>query len=96
HGVSFIKNFINGQQYLSQKMKDIMVRPYKRILLMHVAVIFGGVLIMKLGSPVALLCVLIFLKIGLDMRLHLQSYRSASEKQNGQLPQTKIRKHDEP
>ncbi|MGD8961319.1 MAG: DUF6498-containing protein [Desulfobacterales bacterium] len=80
HGVSFIKNFINGQQYLSQKMKDIMIRPYKRIMLMHVAIILGGVLIMKLGSPVALLCVLILLKIGLDIWLHVKSYRLASEK----------------
>ncbi|MGD9055674.1 MAG: DUF6498-containing protein, partial [Desulfobacterales bacterium] len=55
HGISFIKNFINGQQYLLLKMKDIMMRPYKRIMLMHLAIIFGGVLIMKLGSPVALL-----------------------------------------
>ena len=80
HGISFIKNFINGKQYLSLKMKDIMSRPYKRIMLMHVAIIIGGLLVMKLGSPVALLCVLILLKIGLDIWLHVKSYRSASEK----------------
>lgn len=79
HGISFIKNFINGQQYLSQKLGDIMMRPYKRIVLMHVAIIIGGLLVMKLGSPVALLCVLIFLKIGIDIRLHVKSYRSAGE-----------------
>ena len=61
-------------------MKDIMMRPYKRILLMHVAIIFGGVLITKLGSPVALLCVLILLKIALDLWLHVRSHRSANEK----------------
>jgi hypothetical protein len=80
HGISFIRNFINGQQYLSQKLGDIMIRPYKRIVLMHVAIIIGGLLVMKLGSPVALLCVLILLKIGIDIRLHAKSYRSASEK----------------
>ncbi|MBT8331610.1 MAG: hypothetical protein KJP06_04705 [Deltaproteobacteria bacterium] len=80
HGVSFITNFINGQQYLTQKLGDIMIRPYKRIVLMHVAIMVGGLLVMKLGSPVALLCVLIFLKIGIDIRLHVKSYRSANEK----------------
>lgn len=80
HGISFITNFISGQQYLTQKMEDIMMRPYKRIVLMHVAIIVGGLLVMKLGSPVALLCVLIFLKIGIDIRLHVKSYRSASDK----------------
>ena len=92
HGVSFIKNFINGQQYLTLNIKDIMMRPYKRIMLMHVAIIVGGVLIMKLGAPMGLLCVLIFLKIGLDIWLHVKSHRSASEQRGGQVSQAKIRK----
>ena len=44
-----------------------MMRPYKRIVLMHVAIIAGGVPIMMLGSPVPLLCILVFLKIGMDV-----------------------------
>ena len=80
HGISFVKNFLFGQEYLSLKINEIMMRPYKRIVLMHVAIIAGGVLIMKLGSPVALLCVLIFLKIGMDIWLHLKSHRAASLK----------------
>ena len=79
HGVSFIRNFINGQEYLSLKINQIMTRPYKRIVLMHVAIIFGGVLIMKLGSPVLLLCVLILFKIILDIWLHVRSHRKAGE-----------------
>ena len=79
HGISFIRNFIYGQQYLSLKVKDIMMRPYKRIVLMHVVIILGAVLIMKLGSPVALLSLLIFLKVALDIWLHVKIHRSASE-----------------
>ena len=79
HGVSFIRNFINGQEYLTLKMNQIMTRPYKRIVLMHVAIILGGVLIMKLGSPVVLLCVLIFLKIVMDIWLHVKSHSKANE-----------------
>lgn len=77
HGISFVRNFINGQEYLSLKVNEIMMRPYKRIILMHVAIIAGGVFIMKLGSPVGLLCVLIFLKIGMDIWLHAKSHRAA-------------------
>ncbi len=77
HGISFVRNFINGQEYLSLKVNEIMMRPYKRIILMHVAIIAGGVFIMKLGSPVGLLCVLIFLKIGMDIWLHTKSHRAA-------------------
>ena len=79
HGISFIRNFIYGQQYLSLKVKSIMMRPYKRIVLMHVVIILGAVLIMKLGSPVALLSLLIFLKVALDLWLHVKIHRSASE-----------------
>jgi len=80
HGISFVKNFLFGQEYLSLKLNDIMMRPYKRIVLMHVAIIAGGMLIMMLGSPVALLCVLIFLKIGMDIWLHVKSHRQGSMK----------------
>ena len=78
HGLSFVKNFLFGQEYLTLKVNEIMMRPYKRIVLMHVAIIAGGVFVMKLGSPVGLLCVLILLKIGMDIWLHAKSHRTAS------------------
>jgi hypothetical protein len=80
HGISFVKNFLLGQEYLSLKINQIMMRPYKRIVLMHVAIIAGGVFVMMLGSPVGLLCVLIFFKISMDIWLHVKSHRSASLK----------------
>jgi hypothetical protein len=80
HGLSFVKNFLLGQEYLALKVNEIMMRPYKRIILMHVAIIAGGVFVMKLGSPVGLLCVLIFLKMGMDIWLHVKSHRSVSLK----------------
>jgi hypothetical protein len=39
HGLSFVKNFLLGQEYLALKINEIMMRPYKRIVLMHVAII---------------------------------------------------------
>jgi hypothetical protein len=80
HGISFVKNFLLGREYLSLKINQIMMRPYKRIVLMHVAIIAGGVLVMMLGSPVGLLCVLIFFKIGMDIWLHVKSHRVAGSK----------------
>ncbi|MGD9279723.1 MAG: DUF6498-containing protein [Desulfobacterales bacterium] len=77
HGISFVKNFLWGKEYRSLKINQIMMRPYKRIVLMHVAIIAGGVFVMKLGSPAGLLCVLIFLKIGMDIWLHAKSHRAA-------------------
>lgn len=78
HGLSFVKNFLLGQEFRALKINEIMMRPYKRIVLMHVAIIAGGVFVMKLGSPVGLLCVLIFLKIGMDIWLHVKSHKTVS------------------
>lgn len=53
-----------------------MSRPYTRIALLQVAIIAGGVPIMMLGSPVPLLCILVILKIGMDVWLHARSHRA--------------------
>ena len=76
HGISFIRNYLIGGEYLAQSIGKLMSRPYKRIVLMHVAIIAGGVPIMMLGSPVPLLCILIVLKIVMDVWLHTKSHKA--------------------
>ena len=81
HGISFIRNYLIGGEYLTLTIGKLMSRPYTRIILMHVAIIAGGVPIMMLGSPVPLLCILVILKIGMDIWLHTKSHKAiASEK----------------
>ena len=75
HGISFIRNYLIGGEYLTRSTGKLMSRPYKRIVLMHVAIIAGGVPIMMLGSPVPLLCILIVLKIAMDIWLHNKSHK---------------------
>ena len=82
HGISFIRNYLIGKEYMVLKLNQIMMRPYKRILLMHVAIIAGGIPIMMIGSPVPLLCILIFLKTGMDIWLHIKSHKTAGLKSN--------------
>ena len=81
HGISFIRNYLIGGEYLTLTIGKLMNRPYKRIVLLHVAIIAGGVPIMMLGSPAPLLCILVILKIGMDIWLHTKSHKAiASEK----------------
>jgi hypothetical protein len=83
HGISFIRNYLIGGEYLTLTIGKLMSRPYTRIILMHVAIIAGGVPIMMLGSPIPLLCILVILKIGMDIWLHTKSHKAiASEKRN--------------
>jgi hypothetical protein len=74
HGISFFTNFIGKKEYERLQSKDVMQSPYKRIILMHIAIIFGGWLIMLSGTSVAGFAVFIVLKTALDIRAHLKEH----------------------
>jgi hypothetical protein len=90
HGISFIRNYLIGGEYLTRPIGKLMSRPYKRIVLMHVAIIAGGVPIMMLGSPVPLLCILIILKIAMDIWLHTKSHKADPLKKRGKHRDRKV------
>jgi uncharacterized membrane protein YjjP (DUF1212 family) len=76
HGISFVQNFLLGGEIRRQKMQELMRQPYKRIALLHVAILAGAVPVMILGSPVPLLIILVMAKIVLDIRLHLKTHEN--------------------
>jgi hypothetical protein len=47
---------------------------------MHLTVLFGGFLVMLLGSPVIGLLLLVFLKTFIDITAHLRQHRSVTNK----------------
>lgn len=77
HGVSFALNFIGQGEYKSSRVHQLMTAPYKRIAVLHIAIIAGAFLVKQLGSPLGLLLALVALKIGLDIMLHNRSHRAA-------------------
>jgi hypothetical protein len=79
HGVSFIENYILGKEYETSTLSKLMQQPYQRIFVMHLAILGGGIFVMKLNSPVPLMIILILLKISFDLYLHKKSHRSANQ-----------------
>jgi hypothetical protein len=77
HGISFLLLFIGQQEYRHATLNDLMKAPYRRIVVMHVAVIAGGFLVARLGSPLGLLFALVALKTGMDIMLHNRAHRRA-------------------
>jgi len=77
HLFSFFTNYIGAGEYKRTSLFLLMQRPYGRIIVMHVSIIFGAGLVMWLGSPLPMLLVLIVAKTFLDIRLH--------EKERGKL-----------
>lgn len=74
HGVSFAFNFLGRGEYRSVQLGDLMTRPYGRVVVLHLTIIFGGLAAMLLGAPVWALLVMIALKIGLDAGAHLKGH----------------------
>lgn len=75
HGVSFVLNYLRSGEYRQARLEALMQAPYGRVVVLHVAILGGGFLILGLGSPVWALALLVFLKIGLDVRAHLRERR---------------------
>jgi len=69
HGVSFVRDYVLGRRYACVRFMRLMFEPYPRIALLHVAILAGALPVKAWGSPIALVCLLIALKTGLDLAL---------------------------
>lgn len=75
HGWSFVENFMGRYEYERLSPMQAMGLPYKRMLITHVALIFGGFFLIEKGQPLAGLVLLVILKIGLDVTFHRKEHR---------------------
>ena len=75
HGVSFVYNYLIKGEFARVTPDKLMMQPYGRVIVMHIAIIAGGFLSMAAGSNVGLLLVLVVLKTVLDVTLHLRQHR---------------------
>jgi hypothetical protein len=71
HLVSFFTNFIGRGEYRRTSVPLQMFRPYARIVILHVAILIGGIIAFTLGSNFFVLLLLVSGKILLDLSLHL-------------------------
>ena len=74
HGVSFFSNFIGRREYADTTMQALMTAPYNRIIVMQLALIFGGWIVMLMHSPVPALAVLVLLKTVMDFSAHRKEH----------------------
>lgn len=75
HGISFVHNYLIKGEYAKARPDKLMGSPYGRVVVMHIAIIFGAFLTMALGSPVGILIILVALKTFLDVIFHLRQHR---------------------
>ncbi len=72
HLISFFTNYLGRGEYRRILVPALMFQPYGRIVVLHIAILFGAFATMVLGSPIFLLVLLIFGKTALDLTLHLR------------------------
>ena len=72
HLVSLCWDYLLRGGYRRAALTELMARPYSRVFVLHLTIIFGGWAVMLLGSPVWALVFLIALKIAVDVKAHLK------------------------
>lgn len=84
HGVSFVENYLLGGEYRTTNPGDQMSRPYARVAIMHVTLLLGALPVLLLGTPAAMVAILVIIKLCLDLYFHRRSHRSAGQVPSGE------------
>jgi hypothetical protein len=71
HYVSYQLNFIQKKEYEKLSAGTLFVRPYPRIIVMHLTVILGGFLVLSTGGARWALTLMVLFKIVADVASHL-------------------------
>ena len=75
HGLSFWWNFLHGGEYRRTTVATLMFAPYRRLVALHLTIIFGAMAVMFTGAPAAAVALLVAIKTAIDLTLHLAEHR---------------------
>ena len=76
HGISYYINFVKTNKSQGRTMALQMQEPYRRVMIMHMTIIFGGFLTLSFDTGIGALMLLLLLKIVADLRGHLSQHAS--------------------
>ena len=76
HGLSFWWNFLHGGEYRRVTPTGLMFAPYRRLVALHLTIIFGAMAAMFTGAPAAAVAILVAIKTAIDVGLHLAEHRA--------------------
>jgi len=85
HAFSFVSNYLIKGECRRTFLIQEMARPYRRVVILHIAIIGGGFLIQMLGAPALMLALLVLLKTGMDLYTHSRVHRRAQSQQRRKL-----------
>lgn len=70
HGYSFVRNYLGREEYRRVNLQRLMMRPYGRIVVVHLFVILGGLLVQGVKAQAPALVLFVVLKTAIDLGMH--------------------------
>jgi hypothetical protein len=87
HLYSFFRNYLGRGEYRRTVVPALMFQPYARVVVLHVAILFGAFIAVALGSNIGILAILIVGKTLLDLNLHLRERQRNAEPHGPIMPE---------
>lgn len=78
HAVSFVANWLIGRERERVPAQVVLFSPYRRVVAMHLTLLFGAFVTLVLGSATVLLVILVIAKTIADARAHTAEHRLAA------------------
>jgi Family of unknown function (DUF6498) len=75
HLYSYAVNYLGRGEFRRTTVPALMIQPYARVVVLHLAIIFGAIVAGALGSTAGVLVILIVGKTAIDLALHLAERR---------------------
>jgi len=75
HLVSYYFNYLGKREAEKMSPGEVMFLPYRRIVVLHLTIIFGGMTVAFLGNSALLVACLVILKTAGDLVLHFREHR---------------------
>jgi len=72
HGVDFVTGHLANGEYRRSTVQEVMTQPYGRVFVLHLTIIAGAFLVVRVGQSQAVLLLFVLMKIIVDVRAHLQ------------------------
>ncbi len=80
HGTSLFLNFFKEKEYLKTRLIKQMNMPYKRVVVMHLSIIFSGFFISTYKQGTIIIVLLVLLKIIFDALGHIAEHNKTFKK----------------
>ncbi len=74
HAISYFVNYIGNKEYKKTNLPTLMFKPYGRIVVVHLTILFGVFITLVLGNQLPVLLLLVILKTIVDSGAHIKEH----------------------